>query len=111
MSFASRAGPISERVVNPVAPRPTPATYPRGAGTPRKCFLLLLPNCEAGICVIFGFSLNFQPEKNILQNGRNLKKLGEKLMKKIRCPLERALIGNYCCNFRSSLAKSLIFWD
>lgn len=25
-------------------PRPTPATYPRGAGTPKKCFLLRVFN-------------------------------------------------------------------
>ena len=25
------AGPISDRVVNPAAPRPSPGTYPRGA--------------------------------------------------------------------------------
>lgn len=79
-SLASRAGPISDRVVNPVAlrgkrevnyifipiiiiilvncmviynymlcvkktyPRPTPATYPRGAGTPKKCFLFRVFN-------------------------------------------------------------------
>ena len=38
ISLASLAGPISDLVVKPVAPRPTPATYPNGAGTPIKCF-------------------------------------------------------------------------
>lgn len=66
-SLASRAGPISDLVVNPVAlkinvtldddrfsctvyqiyPLPTPATYPNGAGTPRKCFLFRLASAAA----------------------------------------------------------------
>lgn len=34
-------------------PRPTPATYPRGLGIPRKCFLFLFANAAAAIFAIF----------------------------------------------------------
>ena len=38
-SSASRAGPISDRVVNPDAPLPSPATYDLGATIFRKLYL------------------------------------------------------------------------
>ena len=37
----SLAGPISLLVVNPLAPRPSPATYDAGAGMERKASLFL----------------------------------------------------------------------
>lgn len=33
-------------------PLPTPATYPSGAGTPKKCFLFLLAKAAADIFAI-----------------------------------------------------------
>lgn len=36
-------------------PLPTPATYPSGAGTPRKCFLFRLANAAAVIFAIINF--------------------------------------------------------
>ena len=33
-------------------PLPTPATYPRGAGTPRKCFLFLVDRDAEGTAIL-----------------------------------------------------------
>ena len=53
MGGAGAPGPMSERVVKPVAPRPRPATYPAGAGTFAKVgAVLFLPAIS---CVFFFF--------------------------------------------------------